>query len=655
MKLASASWWYTAAELAELGLPGLPADARRLRDTIKDAGWANRLAVDGTPLTRQRSARGGGTEFHVTLLPAPAQEALIARRAKDAPAPIATNDSAPAEADLWAWYEALSNKAKATAVQRQEILLEIEALVFAGAGRTAAANAVASKHGLSPRAIGDWRARVAGVPSAGWLPRLASQYKGGGKQADIDPEAWQILLSDYLRLCKPAFASCYNRVLEEFCRPRGITLPDMSTLRRRANKEIRQREKIAKREGKEALRKTIPPLIRSVKDLHAMEAVNADGHVCDVFVRWEDGTIGRPIMVGIQDVYSRKVLAHRIGRTESTELIRRTFADLFRDWGIPKHVSQDNGRGFTSKAMTGGMKTRFRGKVREYEQTGVLTYLGIHVHWTLPFRGSSKPIERTWGSLVEHIAKHPAMEGAYTGNKPNAKPENYHNRAIPIEEFRAHVVRQLALHNARPGRRTETAMGRSFDDVFDESFRSSVIREASEEQMRMALLEAREATCHKQHGSVTFLGNSYHNEGLLDWRGKKVIVRFDPENLHSDVYIYDPKGPYLFPAQLRAPVGFLNTESAKSRAKDEAKLRKNERENEKLNERLNAARVAELYSGHAEPAPPPKPTPAATRLVAVRGHVAAALKPTQQAVSDPDNLAFFDKVCAGSARLRPVE
>jgi hypothetical protein len=166
-----------------------------------------------------------------------------------------------------------------------------------------------------------------------------------------------------------------------------------------------------------------------------MQVVNVDGHKFDVFVQSEDGHIDRPVMVGIQDVYSRKLLAHRIGETENTILTRMVFADLFRDYGIPPHALLDNGRAFASKALTGGAKTRFRFKIKDTDQLGVLPSLGVNVRWTLPYRGSSKPIERAWRDLCEDIAKHPAVAGAYTGNKPDAKPENYRDRAIPIAEF----------------------------------------------------------------------------------------------------------------------------------------------------------------------------------------------------------------------------
>jgi putative transposase len=142
-------------------------------------------------------------------------------------------------------------------------------------------------------------------------------------------------------------------------------------------------------------------------------------------------------------------------------LTRLAFADLFSKWGIPAGCLLDNGRAFASKWITGGAKTRFRFKIREEEPTGILTALGVRIHWATPYRGQSKPIERAFRDLCDTIASHPAVHGAYTGNHIDAKPENYgiaggSDRDVFVEL----VSRGIAAHNARPGRRTETARGR---------------------------------------------------------------------------------------------------------------------------------------------------------------------------------------------------
>src|SRR3546814_13741673 len=80
----------------------------------------------------------------------------------------------------------------------------------------------------------------------------------------------------------------------------------------------------------------LPAQIRSVAELHAMELVNIDGHRADVFVKWPDGRIIHPMMIAIQDVYSRTFLAWRIAENEDMVTARLVFADLFPNWGIPK-------------------------------------------------------------------------------------------------------------------------------------------------------------------------------------------------------------------------------------------------------------------------------------------------------------------------------
>lgn len=650
MMLPLASCWLTAAEIAEQRLPGLPTDKRGVNAMAAAMGWAQLTSEDGTPLSRRRSARGGGTEYHASVLPEQAQEMLSGRVPA---APIAANDTGNATAEAWAWYDQQSASTKTAAERRLAILTDVEGWVITGSTKTAAIGSIARSQGVSPRAINDWFALVSGVARADWLPRLAPQYKGGGKEVEIDPEALRIIKTDYLRPERPAFAACYNRLLEDYAQPRGITLPNAKTLKRRLDREISKALKKSKREGREALRRTVPPQRRTVQDLHAMKAVNVDGHTFDVFVQWEDGRIDRPVMVGIQDIFSRKLLAHRIGETESTLLTRMAFADLFRDHGIPAEAVLDNGRAFASKALTGGAKSRFRFKIKDSEPTGVLTALHILTHWTMPYRGSSKPIERAWRDLCEDIAKHPAVAGAYTGNKPDAKPENYRDRAVPIAEFRAHVARRIAAHNARTGRRTETAQGDSFDGVFAASYAVSPIGRASPAQLRLALLVAEDRRCDRENGSVTLAGNRYWSPDMIELAGQKVIVRCDPDNLHGEIHIYLESGEYFGPAPVIEATGFFDKAGAERRSKLEKAVRQKVRAAEEAAELLRIDQVAELLSGPS--APTPQPVAGVVRAVRHRGQTAAALKPIQQDAFAPAAPAFIDAFTAGTARLRAVE
>ncbi|WP_180275832.1 transposase domain-containing protein [Sphingobium sp. IP1] len=650
MTLAAASYWLTASEIAEQRLPGLPADKRAVNAHAAAMGWADAVGADGSPLARKRAARGGGMEYHASLFPPEAQQRLATRIDIT---PIAANDTDDGLI-AWAWFDQQPAHVKAEAEKRLTILNEIEARVLSGSTKTAATASAAIRHGCTDRTIRDWFGLVFGVPRADWLPRLAPQRKGGRDKAEIDVEAWRILKTDYLRPEKPSFSACYNRLVEDYAKPKGIVLPNKKTLERRLAAEISKLLKTAKREGKEQARRTVPPMRRTVADLHAMKAVNTDGHTFDVFVQWEDGRIGRPVMVGIQDIFSRKLLAHRIDETESMLLARMAFADLFRDWGIPAEAVLDNGRAFASKAMTGGAKTRHRFKIKDSDPTGVLTSLNITTHWTMPYRGSSKPIERAWRDLCEDISKHPAVAGAYTGNKPDAKPENYRDRAIPIAEFRAHVARRIAAHNARTGRNTEMAKGDSFDAVFAASYAVSPIGKASDAQLRRALLVAEDRRCHRLDGSIRLAGNIYWSPEMVELAGEKVSVRCDPDNLHSEIHVYrQGDGEYLHTIPVLEAVGFFDKAGAERRGKLEKDVRRKVRAAEEAAELLRIDQVAELLSGPVAPAP--QPVAGVVRPVRHRGQTAAAIKPIQQADAEPAAPDFMDAFTAGTRRLRAVE
>ena len=63
------------------------------------------------------------------------------------------------------------------------------------------------------------------------------------------------------------------------------------------------------------------------------------------------------------------------------------------------------------------------------------------MHWTSVVAGKgwgqAKPVERAFGvgGLEEYVDKHPALAGAYTGPNPQAKPDNYGDRAVDAELF----------------------------------------------------------------------------------------------------------------------------------------------------------------------------------------------------------------------------
>lgn len=637
--------WFTAAELADLALPGLPSDKRAVNRRARDENWLMRAGPDGNLLSRARAGRGGGVEFHISLLPGAARLELAARGlCLTRPEPVSAT---AITLSGWTWYETQTSSVKEIAEQRLAIIAEIELLESTGVTRSTALADVCRRHEIGQATAWNWIKLIKGVAKSDRLPALAPRRQGGGVEADIDPMLWKLFISDYLRPECPTLTSCYGRCAA-WAAENGVSMPSERTMRRRLDHDIDPRVVLLRRKGEEALRRSMPSQRRSVADLHAMALVNIDGHKFDVFVRMPDGRVIRPIMVAIQDIYSRKFLAWRIGAEESAVQARLAFADLFQNYGIPLGCVLDNGRAFASKWITGGAKSRFRFKIRPEDPTGLLTGLGVQIHWALPYRGQSKPIERGFRDLCDSISRGPAMAGAYVGNSPMAKPENYGSHAVPWAEFAVHVERGMAAHNAKLGRRTETANGRSFDDVFAESYAVAPIGKASPEQLRMALLAADQKMVDRRTGEVELHGNRYWSEGCGRLHGQRVTVRFDPDNLMRDVHLYDLAGRYLTSAQIIADTGFLDVAAAKETAKRTADYRR------KIRDAANAEQlmVAEQVARMQVDAPVfDLPEASVVRAVRHRGNAAAAVKVADVAAARPNETKIF----AALGKLRIVE
>lgn len=81
--------WYSTIELAGLNLPGVPTTRSGVLRAAKRRGWNDQKHVPGRKLVRRRKGRGGGVEYHYSLLPYEAQVELQ-RRSGETGAPAAT-------------------------------------------------------------------------------------------------------------------------------------------------------------------------------------------------------------------------------------------------------------------------------------------------------------------------------------------------------------------------------------------------------------------------------------------------------------------------------------------------------------------------------------------------------------------------------------
>ena len=598
--------WFTAAEIAAAKSPELPGSERNITALAVASGWR------ADPAKARRAAkRGGGWEYHVSALPPAAQARLTLLQLHDEPA---QTDASKAR---WARFEALSNTQKEECQRRLSALARLDTLKRAGRTSTAAAALTAAEFDTSPATIFNWQKLVTGLARADWLAALAPAYKATAQFADCHPKAWEIVTSDWLRPEKPAFSACYRRMRKVASANGWLPIPSERALRRRLEAEVPRGVAMLARDGRDKAKTLFPAQRRIRTHLHAMQAVNMDGHKIDVFVLLTDGRVIRLQLIALQDLFSGMIVAWRLAESENKETVRLVIGDMVERHGIPETIYLDNGRAFASKWITGRMPNRFRFKIRDEDPQGLLTTLGVEVHWTTPYSGQSKPIERAFRDLAEEIGKHPICAGAYTGNRPDAKPENYGSKAIPEAVFREHVARQIDEHNRRPGRTSAACAGRSFLETFEASLAapSTLIRWPSAAQKALWLTAAERVRTKRGSGEIELYGNRYWAVELNEHAGQHVTVRFDPDALQQPVSVYTADDRLICRADCVAAVGFDDVDAARATARDRGALLKALKEHERLRGKLSADELGRLMGG--EPAPVPAPMPPKVKRLAV--------------------------------------
>ncbi|MFB2553372.1 transposase domain-containing protein [Ensifer soli] len=638
-------------------LPGLPSTVRGIRELATRQGWAM------SDQHRKLDQRGGGYAYNTRLLP-PIAQARLAQMEAEAQSLRETQEKR--RALYWRAFEAMTDAHRQIAHDRlalihaaEEALAKRE-LATAPVSIEATLHSVLKRFKVSASSYYAIRSSLKGIDREDWLAALAPGYAEGGTVSDFaecHPDAWAALKSDYLRLEKPAFSACYRRVIAAAKRHGWSPIPHERSLRRRMDAEVPASVQLTAREGRKRAEQLYPAQVRTKTDLHAMQVVNTDGHKIDLFVQvpWKGaGEWTRVTLLGTQDVYSGKILSWRLCEAETWDVVQAVIGDMIEDFGIPEHLYMDNGKAFASKKISGGHQHRIRFKFQGDEVAGLLKTLGIEPHFTKPYSGQSKPIERAWRDLAEEICKHPAMAGAYTGPNPQQKPENYGKRAIPLDVLEKHVAASIVEHNARTGRRSETAKGRSFDETFSESMQhpATIVRRATPAQHALWLLASQPLTTSKKDGSIRYKGNVYWNIALKDWLGEKVTIRFDPAKLHDPVKVYDAEGRLICDAPCTEKVGFTDAAKAARHERNRKRLIRLQREEEALHRQHTANQLADLYSTIEPPSKPAPVRPTITRLVT--GNL--AVEPQEDAMSDEEFAAAFSRgfaIASGDSSIIP--
>jgi putative transposase len=451
--------------------------------------------------------------------------------------------------------------------------------------------------------------------------RKSDQRRCGRPSIEISEEAWRHLLSILKEGSAPLPLTVAYRMTADLAAIEGWAWPSYGTVRNRWE-AMRPGEKAMIRSGPKALDKTIPPMERSVAHLSALAIVNLDGRKCDFFVEWEDGEVSRPILLAIQDVYSRRMLGWRMVKTENADDTKAVILKVIDEFGIPDKLLTDNSRAFASKKISGGARTRFRWKSAADEPLGILPLVGCEVSFAIPGRGQSKPIERGFKDIAQQIDTLPEFKNSYCGNRPDAKPENFTGAPIPVAEARAIYDREIPRLNQRPGRRTEMAQGKlSFNEVFDKSFKYRPRRVLTESQRIHFTYDQAFLKPNRDTGALSKDGFSYwsaeHQDLLLKHKNQKLRVLFDPSDRSKPVVVQDAAGRTIIEALPCWMAGrFDSTEDARQFHRAKAQVKKADRASLKARKLMTAAELANIEKRTAAERPASAPPVSESKVVA---------------------------------------
>lgn len=582
---------YSAKELAELSLACLPKTKQGILYQAKKQKWqaCKKVGIGGESLEFTLTSLPEIVQQEILLKTAPKQTAVALQEIAEK-RPLASNE-------LWQRWDEASNYAQEQAKIKLGTMFAVASLVEAGINVLDAFQAVCGKENqerikregenaklLSAGSLKNWWYKVKDVPRQDWLPlMLCNSGKSSKNVAVMSEEAWSFFKDKYYSREQRSFAHCYT-ILTEAAALNGWQVPSASSLKRRMEREVTAMESAFRRGGEYELSRLYPSQVRTVADLQAMEWINGDGYQHNVWVRFPDGEVKRPKTWLWQDVRTRKVLAARTDKSENTDSIRLSLLDVISRYGLPKHLTIDNTRAAANKKMTGGVKNRYRYKVDEGEVQGIIPALGIELHWTsIQFgkgRGQAKPIERAFshGGLGDYVDKHLLLKGAYAGanayEKPDYDGKNGAEQPVDYDTFILALYDGIRQWNSVGKRLTEICAGQmSYAEAFERDWAIAEKRPIYQSQMRLLLTLHEEAslksdgTFYLNAGKIGSNKNRYQAVELIGSQHKRIVVRFDPANLHDKVWVYSLTGEYLAEASISEKAGFGDSQAGREHNK----------------------------------------------------------------------------------------
>lgn len=394
--------WVSAQQIAEAAkdgrMPGLPTTKRRVNALAAREGWAD------AGLARVRKGRegGGGLEYHIDVLPAPARAAWLASHLH-----VETHDTRPViqetqindTADARTVILSLAGKFQVENALPQTAADAMFTELFNAGSIDLPSWITDAVPSVSARSLARWRKAAA----SGAGPTGRGRPKGSGILDTADGGQVRALI--LAAIAKQPFLSAkhlriyvkdnYGKTLTTTCPKTGVekTVPLPSI---RAFQSVITRWKDEYRN--ELLRLTDPDKYRSHIRFSATGSQRADrlNEVWQIDASPADVMLkgGRHSIYMAVDVYSRRAIV-LVSKTPRASAVGLLIRKCIMAWGVPERIHTDNGSDFVAR-----------------QTKRLFSALEIEIELSNPYEPTDKGIvERTIGTYQRDIAVCPGFIG----------------------------------------------------------------------------------------------------------------------------------------------------------------------------------------------------------------------------------------------------
>ncbi|KAA6405781.1 DDE-type integrase/transposase/recombinase [Candidatus Tokpelaia sp.] len=557
--------YYTDAEIAEAVARLVIADMPTTRFGIKKLalreGWRQ------SALARIRAGRegGGGWEYHFSLLPLHAQEALQAeflRLGQKEASENMTALSVLTQAGAGGKEIApLQNTADLTArqrevmearlvlvreIERQAVWQDIAVSVMIEQFLAGLSAGTATEQMVRMAAKANDKSREDSAPlSARTVMRWIKRYRQSGcaiaalapakRQAGGVPHWIRAFYRFYGLPSKPSMQQALDMWRQE--QPRA-KLPSIGQIRTAMGK-MTMLERNKGRMGPRELKKMQSYISRDTSDMMPAEMYQADGKTFNAEIAHPaHGRPFRPELTTIIDAKTRRVVGWSAALDESANAVADALLMAVSKAGIPAIFYTDNGPGYKNAAM-------------EDSLTGLLERLSITPMHALPYNSQAKGLierfNRHWTNLARtmptYLGGDMDKEAAQAVHKVTRKElaETGISATLPSwAAFMEACADMIADYNARPhrsldaiidpetGKKRHLSPNEAWRLAEAQGWTADIVDAAELAELRL-IWEIRRT----RRGVVELFDNQYFCGDLESYHGEEVIIAYDPTNADS--------------------------------------------------------------------------------------------------------------------------